>query len=83
MLSFLDGMELGRRLFAQGKWWIKVKDLIDGYCLVVKHDAIMPAQIFIVKPSMEESQYQEILFRKFDEASFKLRKFKEKIKCQK
>lgn len=55
----------GNRLYAQGRWWIKIAYHHDGWYSVVDRDALMPAPIGLIKQTEEDVKYQEILFRKF------------------
>jgi len=77
MFDFLEGLELGKRLFAYGKWYLQVKQLGRGYYLVVDPDAIIPSIVFFTNQSEYDKKYQEILFRRFDKNGTLISIFKE------
>jgi len=64
MFNF-DFLEFGQRLYAQKKWWLRVKHLRDGFYLVIDGNTIMPCQVLLLKQSEEDALYQKILFKKF------------------
>ena len=59
-------MEFGHRLFAQNKWWIKVRYIQKGFYMVVDPYAITPASIFLIRQTIGDALYQDILFQNFD-----------------
>jgi len=63
--DIFEDILFGEEVFAQNKWWLRIKYFRDGFYLVVDSNAIMPAPILLVKQSDKDRKYQEILFRKF------------------
>jgi len=64
--DIFDILVFGHRIYAGGKWWVLVKPILKGWKLVCDKEAVLPAPILLVKQSLEDVRYQDILFRKFN-----------------
>lgn len=64
-MDYIEAMVFGKRLFAQGKWWVRIEYFRDGFYAVIDPDSLLPATILLVQQSSADVKYQEILFRRF------------------
>ena len=49
MLEFLENLNFGKEIKAHGEEWQFLKYLHDGYCIVIKKEAILPCPVYCIK----------------------------------
>jgi len=64
MVFDLDGLCFGERLYAQGRWWLRIKRITKDWYFVCDKETILPAPALLIHQSEADRKYQNILFRK-------------------
>jgi len=64
-MEIFEKMLFGSRIYAQGRWWIRIQMAGKGWFLVCDRDAVSPAPVLLIYQTEDDKKYPEILFRKF------------------